>query len=72
MINGSGDGGLSYTYILNTKTEHIDRAITWAIYQVNTMKYVAAMAQPTKTTVFIIIFIFVVIKIDYNDCQQWC
>ena len=70
-MDGSGDGGLSYTYILSAKMEDIDRAIIWAIYQVNTMKCVAAMEQQTKTTVIVILFTlcgqFVVNTFYHND-----
>ena len=31
MMAGSGDGRLSYTYVLSAKREHIDRAIIGAI-----------------------------------------
>ena len=57
MMDGSGDDGLSHSYILSVKMEHFEP------YQVNTMKYVAPMVLlapmvlQTKTTVFIIIFI---------------
>ena len=51
MMDGSGDGGLSYIYILSAKREHIDRALIGAIYQVNNMKHVATMELQTKNTV---------------------
>ena len=41
------DGGLSYIHILSAEREHIDRAIICVIYQVNTMKHVAAMEPKT-------------------------
>ena len=78
-MNGNGDGGFSYTYIISSNREHTDIAIIWAIFQVNVMKYVANRVLQTKTTVFITIFICVVnlfglwsIKFDYTDYQEWC
>ncbi len=44
MMDGIDDCGLSYTYIISAKSEQIDKAIIWVINQVNTMKYVQAMA----------------------------
>ena len=51
MMDGSGDGRLSYTYILSAKREH-RWTIIWAINQVNTKNYVSDMELQTKTTVF--------------------
>ena len=75
MMDGSGNGGLMSIYFLSAKRRHINRAISWAIYQVNTMKYVAAMELQNQDHCFIITSYFVVclsaIKFDHNDCQQW-
>ena len=58
MMDGSGNGGLMSTYFLSAKRRHINRAISWAIYQVNTMKYVAAMELQNQDHCFNNYFIF--------------